>query len=254
MNDRSLATSADYADALLVARKAKNLLFLLALLMLLVQIGLFFVARYSDLIATGPAAPAAVTTPLTTPIIPPATTAATTAPAPAEATPADPAVPAEAAPAEPAAPAVPPARDFLQYVSGIVLFLGTILPILLALVLLLIVNIMLVGRLIGLTSLTSAFIWCLLLILLMFPWQIFFGASTDPFDFRLPGVLYTWNDLRAHARFDASNFHLAVVKWARFVAMPAVATVLLMVVQIKSNRGLRQALGEAPVEDIQISV
>lgn len=233
MTDRSLATSADYADALLVARKAKNLLFLITLVMLLAQIGLFFVARYTDLVTTrsSPAQPATV---ITTPVTNPVTTAPATAPA--------------------AIAPVPPARDFLQYVSGIVLFLGTILPMLLALVLLLIVNIMLVGRLIGLTRLTSAFIWCLLLMLLMFPWQIFFGASTDPFDFRLPGVLYTWNDLRTHARFDAANFHLAVVKWGRFVAMPAAAAILLMVVQIKSNRGLRQSLGEAPVEDIQISV
>ena len=35
-----------------------------------------------------------------------------------------------------------------------------------------------------------------------------------------------------------------VVKWARFFVMPLVATVLLLMVQIKSNRGLRQALGE----------
>ena len=52
--DRTLATSADYADALLVARRAKKLLVLLILLMLLAQIALFFTARYTDFIAIRP--------------------------------------------------------------------------------------------------------------------------------------------------------------------------------------------------------
>src|SRR5437016_5959108 len=112
MTDQSLATSADYADALLVARRAKKLLFLLILLMLLAQIAFFFVARYTELIAVS--ASTAATSP-------------TTQPAP---------------------------RNFLHYASGFSLFFGTILPILLAIVLLLIVNIMLVGRLIGMARVT----------------------------------------------------------------------------------------------------
>ena len=195
MTDRSLATSADYADALLVARRAKNLLFLLILLMLLGQIALFFTARYTSLIAVD---------------------AATTKPA---------------------------SRELLHYVSGIVLFLGTILPILLSMVLLLIVHIMLVGRLIGVARVTGAFLACLLLVLLMFPWQIFFGMTSSPTDFRVPGVLFTWHDLVSNAKFHG-DMNVNVVKWARFFVMPVVAAVLLLMVQIKSNRGLRQALGE----------
>ena len=200
MNDPSLATSADYADALLVARRAKHVLFLVILLMLLLQVGLFFLARYSDLVVAR--------------LNP--TTAPTTQPA---------------------------GREFLHYVSGVVLFLGTVLPILLSLVLLLIVHIMLVGRLIGVARVTSAFLWCLLLLLLMFPWQVFFGASTDPNDFRVPGVLYTWTDLRTRAKFESGDMARQALTWARFCVMPLVATILLLVVQIKSNRGLRQALG-----------
>lgn len=259
MTDRSLATSADYADALLVARKAKNTLFLLILLMLLVQIALFFVARYSELVVTRaaptPAALAPAAAPATVAGSEPTTAAATDASVEPSTAPALAAAPKgpDTAPIA-AGPRAPAARSFLHYVSGVVLFLGTILPILLAFVLLLIVHIMLVGRLIGVTQTTSAFLWCLVLLLLMFPWQVFFGASADPSDFRLPGVLYTWNDLRSHAKFDSGNLHLAIVKWARFCAMPIVATVLLMLVQVRSNRGLRQALGETPVENIQISV
>lgn len=200
MTDRSLATSADYADALLVARRAKNLLFLLILLMLLAQITLFFTARYTDLIALRPAAEGMATT-------------------------------------------KPAGREVLHYVSGVVLFLGTILPMLLGSVLLLIVHIMLVGRLIGVARVTSAFLVCLLLVLLMFPWQIFFGMTSSPTDFRVPGVLYTWYDLVTNAKFHG-DLNVNVVKWARFFVMPLVATILLLMVQIKSNRGLRQALGE----------
>jgi hypothetical protein len=212
MTDRALATSADYADALLVARRAKQWLFLFILLMLIVQITLFFVARYTDFIAAASAAISPTTLPTTRPA----------------------------------------GREFTQYISSFTLFLGTILPILLAMVLLLIVNIMLVGRLIGISRVTSALLWCLLLMLLMFPWQIFFGASNSPSDIRVPGVLYTWSDLRSQAKFDSSNIHLAIVKWARFFVMPLVATIILLAIQVKSNRGLRQALGEeAP--DINIT-
>jgi hypothetical protein len=144
-------------------------------------------------------------------------------------------------------------RELVHYLSGITLFLGTILPILLAIVLLLITNIMLIGRLIGVTRVTSALLWCLLLVLLMFPWQVFFGASTSPSDFRIPGVLYTWHDLRSQAKFDASgDMKMAIVKWARFFVMPLVATIILLMIQVKSNRGLRQALGEE-TPDINIT-
>lgn len=200
MSDASLPTSADYADALLVARRAKNWLFLLTLLMLVLQIALFFIFRYTD-------------------VVPTASTATTQ-----------------------------PNRDaWLNYITGFTIFLGTVLPILLSFVLLIILHIMLVGRLVGVSRVTSAYIWCLLLILLMFPYQVFFGGSSDPLDFRWPGVLYTWTDLVRYARFSHENLHIAITKWARFFVLPLVAVVLLLITQIKSNRGLRQSLGEADV-------
>lgn len=210
MNDATLATSADYADAMLVARRAKNWIFLVLLLMLLVQIALFFVARYTNAV-----------------------------------------IPADATTTRPAAAAI----DKLHYLTGFTTFLGTVLPVLLGFVLLIIVHIMLVGRLIGVTRVTSAFIWCLLLMLLLFPWQAFLGSTTfqSP-DFKIPGVLYTWDELVANAKFGIAGdvrLEVAVLKWARFLAMPLVAVVILFMVQIKSNRGLRQALGEATSPDLR---
>lgn len=208
MTQTSIATSADYADALLVARRGKHLLFLLLLLMLLGQIAIFFVARYTNVLV--PAGAGA--------------TATTTA-----------AVPTRTAVA-------------LNYFTSAMTFFGMILPILLAFDLLLILNIMLVGRLLGLARTTSAFLWCLLLMLLLFPVQAFFGGSTDPMDFRLPGLIYTWDELARYAKFPTEDPFYAFLKWTRFLAAPLLAIVLLAVVQIKSNRGLRQALGEATPE------
>ena len=38
-----------------------------------------------------------------------------------------------------------------------------------------------------------------------------------------------------------------VLKWSRFVVFPIIAVLILLAIQVKSNRGLRQALGEADV-------
>ena len=230
MTQTSIATSADYADALLVARRGKHLIFLLLLLMLLGQIAIFFVARYTNVLP----APATMTIPVAvTPA--PTTDVAATQPV---------------AVIVPAAPTPTPTRTALalNYFTSAMTFFGMVLPILLAFDLLLILNIMLVGRLLGLARTTSAFLWCLLLILLMFPIQAFFGGSTDPTDFRLPGLLYTWDELVRFAKFPTDDLHVAILKWTRFLGAPLLAIVLLAAVQIKSNRGLRQALGEASPE------
>jgi hypothetical protein len=209
MTDPAIATAADYADALYTARRAKNGLVLLIFVVLLVQLGLFFVARYTDYIV--PAAP---------------TSAATTKPS-------------------------FNTSDFLQYVIGGTGFAGIVLTILLSFVLLLIVNIMLVGRLIGVARCTSSYIWCLFLLLLIFPWQAFLSDSkfNDPAfntdqSLKLPGVLYTWVELVHSAKFSGEISSPAFLKWARFVAWPVIAIIIVLGIQIKSNRGLRQAFGE----------
>jgi len=215
MHDSAIATAADYADAMLTARRAKNALVLLTLLILLIQIALFFTARYTNVIfhdATAATLPAATQ---------PATDW----------------------------------RDMLKYVIGASNFLGVIFPVLLGFVLLLIVKIMLVGRLIGVARTTSAYIWCLLLIALLFPWQAFLSNVTfTSTDFKIPGVLYTWEELTnatVGARFSSGVTPESILKWARYVGWPLVAVILLLIIQVKSNRGLRQAFGEdATVETL----
>ncbi len=198
----SIATAADYADAIMAARRAKNCLFLILLLILLAQLTIFFVGRYANVGLAD------------------ATTDATTQPVLQQAW---------------------RPSDLLRYLVGVAGFLGVAMTIVLATVLLLIVKIMLVGRLIGVARLTSAFIWTIVLAVLLFPWQAFLGE----YAFKIPGVLYTWDELARHVNFPGEFSAEGVLKWARFVGFPVAALVILLSIQIRSNRGLRQALGEA---------
>lgn len=224
MPDSAIATAADYADALITARRAKNVLVLLLMLMILAQLAIFFTARYTDL-ATPTAVAATQPTTLVT---------------------------------DNGAVIVKPVNDWfekLQYVVGLSDFLGVTFSLVLSFVVLLLVQIMLVGRLIGVSRVTSAYIWTLVLIVLLFPWQAFLNnVAFDRPEFKIPGVLYTWDELRLSAKLGldhAAELPRMILLWARFVAFPVLTVLILLAVQIKSNRGLRQALGEAdyPVDD-----
>jgi len=263
----TLAIAADYADAMLVARRAKNWLFLFLLLFLLSQIGIFLVARFvSSVHLTATIQSAGGST---------STTQVAVLPSPA----------AELTTGQRvAAPIVRYAVDLTNFACIVLVFV-------LAVVLLLIVAIMLVGRLVGVTHVTSAFVWCVVLAALLIPWQSLFNSelrsirllrdwrghvageviSTDASaaaalvdagaaenapstlstampDLRIPGVLYTWPELSRDYDFSNNEPRLAMVKWARFVGWPVVAIILLLVIQARSSRGLRFALGESEMQ------
>ena len=225
MVQSSIATAADYADAMLTARRARNLLFALLLIVLLLQLGLFCTARFTTLLDKQ--IPNTVATPGSSVTVTPANQAKTKAVSFADKF----------------------SGEFLQYLVGATDFLGMAFVMVLSIVLLLMVLVMVVGRLIGVSQVTSAFLWCVLLAALLFPWQAFLNyPGVTGADFKIPGVLYTWNELRDLAHFPTSNLHEAVLKWARFVGFPVLAIVLLIVVQAKSGKGLKIALGEAELE------
>jgi hypothetical protein len=159
-------------------------------------------------------------------------------------------------------------EDILRYVIPVTDFIGIALAVVLAVVLLLIVTIMLVGRLIGVSHVTAAFIWCVVLAALLFPWQAFLAAgsahrqpaasayATDtgvrpppPPDFKIPGVLYTWEevgyDIRHFSDYETAK---AGLKWFRYAIAPIGALFILLMVQAKSSRGLKFALGESEVQ------
>lgn len=217
-----IATAADYADAMLTARSAKNWLVALLLLLLVTQLSLFFVARYTNgIIPVDPIrAPTHVWSSLPTT-------------APSEVLPAD----------------VVRRNDVLHYIFSLSAFLALADVLVLNVVLLLIVAIMLVGRLIGVSRVTGAFIACVILTVLLFPWQAFLNSAAMTYnDFKIPGVLYTWDELVRLAKFDSQPLLNAYLAWARFVGLPVIAILLVGWIHTRSNRGLRQALGEAEIE------
>jgi hypothetical protein len=244
MPPSNIATAADYADAMMIARRAKNALFLLLMAMLALQIVTFFVARLTNhVIPPAESSLASTVSPTTAP-------SATTQPSPTAA-----AVAAETGNHT----ATTLAGQVLRYVTALIDFLGILLIIVLAMVILLIAKIMLVGRLIGVAQVTSAFIWCVFLVVLLFPWQAFLQNTDFTGDFKIPGVLYTWSELThptLGAKFQGLDVYQTALRWTRFVGAPVVAMILLLVVQAKSSRGLRAALGESELEssagDLQI--
>jgi hypothetical protein len=105
------------------------------------------------------------------------------------------------------------------------------------------------------SRLMSAYIWCIVLVVFLFPWQSLLNSRAHGTayndvgaDFKVPGALYTWVELRdphVGARFNAEgDWRQSLLRWARFVGFPVVSVIMLLTIQTKSNRGLRQALGE----------
>jgi hypothetical protein len=269
-----LAVAADYADALMTARRAKNLLFLALLLLILGQLAVFLLVRYNVLkldsrvtvnagVTPPAAAPATPSTPTTAPSD--LTESGLTTQPTGEANP--------VTPGSPAAPTAPrtstaTAGEILQYVIPGVNFLGVVFSIVLAIVLLLLTTIMLVGRLVGVSHVTGGFVWSVVLALLLFPWQAFlihtehYGitgtqASTSAHPawddvapqpaFKVPGVLYTYPELRQDYDFPNKPIVNGIIKWGRFAGFPVLALLILLLVQGKSSRGLKQALGETEI-------
>jgi hypothetical protein len=252
-----LAVSADYADALLTARRAKNWLFLLLLLGLLAQISIFALVRFK-VIKFDESGEATVTVPKKVEVESPAT-----APTTNETTPAAAEVEVQTKDVTPKVGGKNVTADLLAWVVNSIVYLGTILSVVFMIVLLLIVMIMLVGRLLGVAHTTSAFIWAVILFALLFPWQMFQGQEHGSYpgshstsaalttaganDFRVPGVLYTWRELRDEGNFPSQPLGNAILKWARFAGFPILALIILFMVQAKSGRGVKFALGEAEV-------
>lgn len=252
-----LAVSADYADALLAARRAKNWMFLLLMLGLLAQITIFLLARFEIGIKMTPSGETSLQLPTRVEVSAPTTTESS------------PASPTTAESTEAVAVVQTSERSIkvdgedvtggvLAWLINSIVYLGTILSIVMSVIILLIVLIMLVGRLLGVSHSTSAYVWAVILAVLIFPWQLFYGEETgaasasasqttrnvDINDYRVPGVLYTWGELKQGIDFENGFNKVAILRYARFTGFPLVALFILFMVQAKSGRGVKYALGE----------
>jgi hypothetical protein len=122
------------------------------------------------------------------------------------------------------------------------LWLGLVFSMLLSLTLAFTTLVMLCGRTVGVSRVARAFLWSLLLVLLLVPWQAVLSHPTvagGPF--HVPGVLFTWPELlRNVPSFVGAEW----LGWVRFVGWPVVALILLLIVAVGSGGGIKQALGE----------
>jgi hypothetical protein len=215
-----VATAADYADAMLTARRARTVFGYALVLILLLQLGLFVMVHFTTKLNSH---------------VTPDSLAATVQSSPPTTSPA-------AGVAQ--APARSWSRQILKYIVGLSTYFGLIFAVLLCLILLLLLNVMLIGRLIGVSHVTGAFIWALVVLLLVFPWQaILNNQDLTAETFKVPGVLYTWNELTLHGHF-ANTGDGMFVNWVRFVIAPVATIILVFTVLMKSGYGLRMALGE----------
>jgi hypothetical protein len=226
MTQPPFAVATDYAAAMLVARRWKNRLVALLLLFLLAQIGAFVAVRFGEESKS--------------------TAAATTAPS-----------------TQSVAATAAEMVDRVAWLINVLDFVSIIAILTLCAVLALVIGIMLVGRLVGVSYLTGAFLWCVVLAVMLFPWQALWDYSSAGLvqssssaqtsqevwpQFGLPGILYTWPELKNRAHFTNERSTAAYLGWARFAGWPAVAVIMLLVIHRRSALGLKLALGEKQIQ------
>ncbi len=216
-----LSDDLEYRQALRSVRAAKNVFVLLILAALLVQLAGFCLVRFG--VVPLPSGCEATTT------APAAWTASASAPA------SQPAARSAAACA---------AADMLvlgmHWALPATKFLAMVLAILLAITLLVSVQLAILGRTGGAAAVTSGFFWSLLLLMVLVPWQQFYGgnmATGATFNF---GTLLEGSArvLRHHATapWDELAYY-----YARFAGYPVIALLLLLLVQAKFHRFWRTA-------------
>ncbi|MCK4602004.1 MAG: hypothetical protein KAU28_06035, partial [Phycisphaerae bacterium] len=209
--------AAEYAAAMRSVRLAKNILWLLLGLAIVIQLVSFVLVEFVGVIDDAPNV----------------RIAATDAPA------------AEAA-LEKDVEAATCRYDVLSWLLPATKFLGVVTAMLLALTLLVAMKVSLVGRLGGVAGFVSAFFWSLILLAFVMPWQQILSASFAR------GVLYNLGQLVKEAQVVKVEWGATDVPWwdepiyyARFIAYPAVAILVWLAVQVKFARGLKATRGPA---------
>jgi len=161
-------------------------------------------------------------------------------------------------PPDAARPAVD-AADVLRYALPVTSFLAIMLAAVLAAVTLLLTMSMLTGRLMGVSHATSAFLWTVVLLVVLFPWQSVLvsedraappgsvAVAVDRPAVKWFGATVTFGEVMADHKFANSPLPEAVRGWGRYVGWPGLAVLVLLVVRVKGSRALRYALGEADV-------
>jgi len=200
---RTQAAPPEYLDAFKVVRLAKNVLMVIILLSILVQLGGVILVEFVGL----PAAPA-----------PPANEAA--------------GVPAASGPAQTADPS--PLRTTVFWLLPATKFTALAACLLLVLTLMFSVMLSLVGRLGGIAGFMRAFFLSLILLAMLVPWQQIVKASFAC------GALFNLDQLEEARRKLQDNTLAQILHYARFIAYPLLAMLVLATVQITFSKGSRK--------------
>lgn len=130
-------------------------------------------------------------------------------------------------------------RHMLKWALPITKFIALAAGVLLALTMLTAVQLSLVGRTGGAAGFVSAFFWSLLLLVFLIPWQQVIGSTYAC------GALYNLGDLidwTARAVWNAKDATMLtkIFYYDRFIGYPVFVILLCMVVQTKFVRGWRR--------------
>lgn len=204
----------EYRDALASVRIAKNCLWWLILLSIIVQVASFSAVRFVGVVDEASSQGR--------------TDQTTSAPATAA--------------SEDAAASAEVWRQCLNWIFPATKFVALVAGVLLVLTMLLAVNLTLVGRTGGSAGFTGGLFWAMLLCVFLIPWQQI-GEFRSTF---ACGALYNFGDLTEWTRrvvWKAKDvsFLTRIFYYARFLAYPCFAAMLLLVVQARFARGWRRA-------------
>ncbi len=243
----------EYADALHPVRLARNILFVLLVIGLLVPLAGFVILTFTDLMEPGlreyyQAGPAAAPDAPRERIPQARVSDAQTPAAPATQT------------GEPSAPAEAPvdiesgARTWRGVLGVAMEVAKAMLPILAALLMMAAFFaslLSLVGRLGGAKGFIGATLWALILLALLLPWsRIFPGMYVTGAPYTLYELLSGTAEVNGWAG-DPVSLWDRIVYYARFVAYPILALAVLLVVHLRFARGYRtaqEAMVVLPVE------
>jgi hypothetical protein len=194
----------EYFDAFKVARCGKNLLMAIILLSILVQLAGAILVEFTGLLeeAAPPAAKAAASAP------------AATGPA--------------------TAPAGLPLRATAFWLLPAVKFTALAASLLLMLILIFLVQLSLVGRLGGAAGFMRAFFLSLILLAMLVPWQQIMNSAFAC------GALFNLGQLEEARRQLQDDKFSQILHYARFIAYPSLALLVLIAVQIAFGKGCKR--------------
>jgi hypothetical protein len=252
----------DYLEAITVFKSAKNFLFAVTGLSLILMLACFFVANsryavYEGSTAQDVAAPdvsmakpieqvaaiaaskvnAAADANANTSALPKSAAMTPPMPTPIAPTTADKLTP-PTAPVETKAPVKPLKIKFewVAWALRVSNFAAMLATTLYSLILIFCLKISLVGRLGGINHIARAFIWSLAAMALLMPWQKYFGGV-------LAGAVFTPADLMtACTRVAPRDVLENVFFYARFAGLPAVVMLMMLAAQVRSVRWAKATL------------